>query len=102
MWLCQTPQEMGGGGAVPVGGRGQRRLLGVGDLEEPADAWEPGRWRGGRGRHPGAAEASGNQDHIEGVHLGSKLSSDAAIFAYSSNVYLIQPQRSLPSFTGCG
>ena len=36
----------------------------------PADAWEPG----GGGEAPrGAAEASGNQDHIGGTTLGANL-----------------------------
>ena len=64
VWLKQTPQEMEEG-AVPVVGRGQRRLLGVG-------TWGAPRMRGSRGvegRHPGGQQRLlGTRTTLEGPH----------------------------------
>lgn len=72
MWLKQTPQEMGGGSS-PCGGERSEKAPWSGDLRSLADAWEPGRVAGWRGGTQGAAEASGNQDHIGGTTLGANL-----------------------------
>ena len=59
-----------GGGSSPCGGERSEKAPWSGNLRSPADAWEPG----GGGEAPrGAAEASGNQDHIGGTTLGANL-----------------------------